>query len=399
MYGEQTAAVIAADRQYMLQNYARPELVIERGEGVYLYDTEGRRYLDFVSGIAVNALGYADQGVQRVIAEQAGRLIHISNLVHNAPGTALARRLVENAPGLDRSFFCNSGAEAIEASLKFARRYARKHYGEHKTAFVAFDQSFHGRTMGALAVTYKEAYRAPFMPVMPGGRHAEFNNLDSLTAAMGDDVCAVLIEPIQGEGGLRAATPEFLAHARELCDRYGALLIFDEIQCGVGRTGSLWAYEQYGVTPDMMTVAKPLAGGLPIGGVVMRQSVADAIQAGDHGTTFGGGPLVTAVADHVLARISDPQFLAHVREVGDYLDESLQDLAAEHSGRIRELRGRGLMRGIVLDGPAAAVKNAAQKHGLIVTTAGEDVLRLLPPLIITQAHVDEALTGLRAALR
>lgn len=399
MTTDQTSTTLANDRQYMLQNYGRPELVIEHGEGAYLYDTEGRRYLDFVAGIAVNALGYGDMMVQQVMAEQAGRLIHISNLVHNVPGAALAKRLVESAPGLDRAFFCNSGAEAVEASLKFARRYARKHFNTEKTTFIAFDSGFHGRTMGALAVTHKEAYRTPFMPVMPGVRHAEFNNLEALSAAMGDDVCAVIIEPIQGEGGLRSATPEFLQHARDLCDTYGALLILDEIQCGVGRTGTVWAYEQFGVQPDLITVAKPLAGGLPIGSVVMRQAVADAIQPGDHGTTFGGGPLVTAVADAVLARISDPHFLAHVRSVSNYLDESLQDLAAENPGRIRELRGRGLMRGIVLDGPAVAVKNAAQRHGLIVTTAGEDVLRLLPPLIITPAHVDEAVAGLRAALR
>jgi len=399
MTAEQTAAAIEADREYVLQTYVKPPFVIERGEGVYLFDGENRRYLDFVAGIAVNALGYGDPDVTRAIAEQAARLIHISNLYHSAPAGELARRLVESSPAFDRAFFCNSGAEAIEGAIKFARRYARAHHGEGKTTIVACDGSFHGRTMGALATTAREKYREPFMPVMPGVRFAAYNDLAALESTMGDDVCAVLIEPIQGEGGLRVADDAFLRRARELCDRHGALLIFDEIQCGMGRTGTLWAHEPTGTRPDMMTVAKPLAGGLPIGAVLLSQPVADAIHAGDHGTTFGGNPLAAHVAGVVFDKVSDPQFLAHVREVSDYLDESLHDLAAAFPDTILELRGRGLMRGVRVAGSAAKIREDVQNRQLLVATAGDDVLRLVPPLVIEPRHVDEAIAALRQVLK
>jgi acetylornithine/N-succinyldiaminopimelate aminotransferase len=398
MVAAQTAAVIEADHEYILQTYARPAIVFERGEGVYLYDTEGNQYLDFVAGIAVNALGYHDPDVTQAITAQAQQLIHVSNLYHTVPGSALARQLVTSSPAFDRAFFCNSGAEAIEGAIKFARRYARTHFGDAKTTIVAFDGSFHGRTMGAVAVTAREKYREPFMPVMPGVRFAAYNDLASLEAVMGDDVCAVIVEPVQGEGGLRSADPAFLQATRALCDRYQALLIVDEIQCGVGRTGTLWAHETSGVQPDLMTLAKPLAGGLPIGAVLLSASVAATIQPGDHGTTFGGNPLATAVAGVVFAKISHPDFLAHVQAVSSYLDEALHDLRADFPDTIRELRGRGLMRGIQVVGSAGAIKDAAQRNGLLITTAGEDVLRMVPPLIITNHHVDEALTTLRRVL-
>jgi len=398
MTAEITTEELQNDHDYILPVYVKPDFVIERGEGAYLFDTKGQRYLDYTSGIAVNALGYGDPEVSQVIAEQATKLIHISNLYHNGPAGKLARLLIEHSPAFDKVFFSNSGAESIEGALKFARRYARDHFGEGKTNIIAFDGSFHGRTMGAVAVTAREKYRDPFMPVMPGVRFASYNDIASLEATMADDVCAVLIEPVQGEGGLRVADSAFLKAARDLCDRYGALLIFDEIQCGVGRTGTFWAHETAGVAPDILTAAKPLAGGLPIGAILMSQAVADTIHAGDHGTTFGGNPLVTAVGSVVVRRIGDPAFLSHVREVADYLDESLQDLAAANPGRILELRGRGLMRGIRVNGSAAAVREAALEHGLLVVTAGEDVLRLLPPLIIEQQHVDEAIAILQRAL-
>jgi acetylornithine/N-succinyldiaminopimelate aminotransferase len=389
---------IQDERDYIVQTYPRPDFVLERGEGVYLYDTAGRRYLDFVAGIAVNALGYGDAEVAQVIAEQATQLIHISNLYHTTPSTALAKALVESSPAFDRVFFCNSGAEAVEGAIKFARKFARDHYGEGKTTVVAFDGSFHGRTMGALAVTAREKYRTPFMPLMPDVRFAAFNDLTSLAAAMTDDVCAVIVEPVQGEGGLRVAAPEFLSQVRALCDKHKALFIADEIQCGMGRTGTLWAHEPYGVRPDIMAVAKPLGGGLPIGAILLNQCVADVLHAGDHGTTFGGGPLVTAVAQTVFQRVSDPRFLEHVRAVSSYLAESLQDLAADSAHRILELRGRGLMRGLRIDGSAGAVREAGHQVGLLVATAGDDVLRLIPPLIIEQQHVDEAIGKLRQIL-
>ncbi|NJM06193.1 aspartate aminotransferase family protein [Candidatus Gracilibacteria bacterium] len=389
---------VELEQEYILQTYARPDFVIERGEGVYLFDTAGRRYLDFVAGIAVNALGYGDPDVTRAINEQATRLIHVSNLYHTLPGVDLARQLVESSPAFDKVFFSNSGAEAIEGAIKFARRHALEHFGAGKNTIVAFEGSFHGRTMGAVALTAREKYRAPFMPVMPGVRFADFNDGASLAAAMGDDVCAVILEPVQGEGGLRTATSEFLHQARALCDQHRALLIFDEIQCGVGRTGTLWAHEFYDLAPDMMTIAKPLAGGLPIGAVLLQQRIADSIHAGDHGTTFGGNPLVTHVAKTVFAKISDPHFLAHVREVSNYLDESLNELAADMPGRVLELRGRGLMRGVRIAGSAGDVRIAAHDQGLLIATAGDDVLRLLPPLTIETHHVDEALNALRRTL-
>ncbi len=399
MAGESRAAAAQADQDYILQTYLKPDFVIERGEGVHLIDSDGRRYLDFVSGIAVNALGYGDPEVTAAIAEQAARLIHVSNLYLTAPSGELARMMIERSPGFDKVFFGNSGAEVIEGAIKFARRYARDRFGEGKATIVAFDGSFHGRTMGAVAVTAREKYREPFMPVMPGVRFATYNDIASLEAAMSADVCAVLLEPVQGEGGLRVAEPSFLRAARELCDRHNALLIFDEIQCGMGRTGTLWAHEPSGVSPDMMTVAKPLAGGLPIGAVLLRQAVADTIHVGDHGTTFGGNPLATAVGGVVFRRISDPAFLAHVNEISSYLDESLQDLAADKPGVILELRGRGLMRGLRLSGSASVVREAAQNQGLLIVTAGEDVLRLLPPLVIEPRHVDEAVGVLRQVLK
>ncbi|MEO7911470.1 MAG: aspartate aminotransferase family protein [Roseiflexaceae bacterium] len=388
---------IANEQNYMLQTYQRPDFVLDRGEGVYLFDTAGRRYLDCVAGIAVNALGYGDPDVARAITAQAAGLIHTSNLYHSHPAGELARLLVEHSFA-DRVFLSNSGAEANEGALKFARKYAREHHGEGKTMIVAFSGSFHGRTMGAVAVTHREKYRAPFMPVMPDVRFAPFNDLSAAEAAITNDVCAVIVEPIQGEGGLSVATPEFLSGLRARCDAVGALLIFDEIQCGMGRTGTLWAYEPYGVTPDIMTVAKPLGGGLPIGAILLTQVVADTLHAGEHGTTFGGGPLVAGVAQVVLRKIADPAFLAHVREVGDYFDEALHDLAAANS-RIIELRGRGLMRGIQIEGSAAAVREAGHDANLLIATAGDDVLRLLPPLIFERAHVDEAIEKLGQALR
>ncbi|MBK9713736.1 MAG: aspartate aminotransferase family protein [Kouleothrix sp.] len=388
---------ITDDQRYILQTYQRPDFVLDHGEGCYLFDTAGRRYLDCVAGIAVNALGYGDQQVAQTIAEHAARLIHTSNLYYTRPGGELARLLVERSFA-DRVFFSNSGAEAIEGALKFSRKYAREHGGEGKTTVVAFSGSFHGRTMGAVAITHREKYRLPFEPVMPGVRFAPFNDLTAARAAITDDVCAVIVEPVQGEGGLSVATPEFLRGLRARCDEVGALLVLDEIQCGMGRTGTLWAYEPYGVVPDIMTVAKPLGGGLPIGAILMTQPVADAIHAGEHGTTFGGGPLVTAVAKVVLERIADPAFLAHVREVADYLDEALHDFAGAHP-QVLELRGRGLMRGLRIDGSAAAVREAGHDAGVLLATAGEDVVRLLPPLIIERGQVDELVEKLGVAFR
>ncbi len=392
------ADIISAEQRYLLQTYVRPGFVIERGEGCYLYDSEGRRYLDCVAGIAVNALGYGDPDVARAIREHADGLIHLSNLYHSRPAVELAQTLVDHTSWADRVFFCNSGAEAVEGALKFSRRYARDTHGEGKTTIVACSGSFHGRTMGAVAVTAREKYRQPFEPVMPGVRFIPFNDSAAAAAAITDDVCGVIVEPVQGEGGLSVATPEFLRALREQCDAVDALLIFDEIQCGIGRTGTLWAHEPYGVAPDLMTIAKPLGGGLPIGAILMRQKVAQTIHIGDHGTTFGGGPFVTAVAQTVFRKIADPAFLNHVREVGDDLGEALADLQAARPNVVLEVRGRGLMRGVVINGSASVVREAAHNEGLLIATAGDDVLRLVPPLILTRAQVDEAVEKLTRAL-
>jgi acetylornithine/N-succinyldiaminopimelate aminotransferase len=390
--------VVSDDQNYILQVYGRPDFVIERGEGCYLYDTNGQRYLDMVAGIAVNALGYGDRDVTDVIQSHAGGVLHLSNLYHNTQAGTLARMLVESCPWADKVFLCNSGAEAIEGAIKFSRRYASDRSGPQKHVIVAFSGSFHGRTMGAVAITAREKYRQPFEPVMPGVRFVEYNDVSGSIDAIRDDVCAVVVEPIQGEGGLSVASQAFLQTLRERCDATGALLVFDEIQCGMGRTGTLWAHEQFGVEPDIMTVAKPLGGGLPIGAILMRQRVADSLHAGDHGSTFAGGPFVTAVAQTVLKKISDPAFLEHVREISDYLDESLHELAA-HNPNVLELRGRGLMRGIQVRGSAAAVREAGHSAGLLVATAGDDVIRLVPPLILERSHVDEAVARLGEALK
>lgn len=395
---EHTDTAIVQEHSYILQTYLRPDFVLERGEGMYLYDTAGRRYLDFVAGIAVNALGYGDAEISRTIAEQATRLIHVSNLYHTVPAGNLARLLVESSPAFDRVFFCNSGAEAIEGAIKIARKFARTHTGDGKTTIVAFDGSFHGRTVGAVALTARENYRLPFMPVMPDVRFAAFNDVAGLDAAISEDVCAVFVEPVQGEGGLRVADPAFLHCIRTLCDQHGALLVTDEIQCGLGRTGTLWAHTPYNIVPDITTLAKPLAAGLPLGAILLSQRVADVIQPGDHGTTFGGGPLTTAVAEVVFRRISDPTLLDHVCQVSNYLDEALHDLAAAHPNKVRALRGRGLMRGLCINGAAANVRMRGHEVGLLVATAGDDVVRLLPPLIVEEQHIDEALAKLADVL-
>ena len=390
-----TNSIVTTDRDYVLQTYARPDFVIERGEGCYLYDTAGNRYLDCVAGIAVNALGYADPDVTAAIAQHAGGLLHLSNLYHNTSAAVLAKMLVESS-GLDRVFFSNSGAEAMEGALKFARRYARDRHGEGKTGVVAFDGSFHGRTMGAVAITAREKYRAPFAPVMPDARFGEYNNTAELESLITDDVCAVVIEPVQGEGGLRVADTAYLQKMRALCDKHDVLLIYDEIQSGIGRTGTLWAHPE-SAKPDVMTIAKPLGGGLPIGAILMRQKVADTIHAGDHGSTFAGGPFVTAVAQVVFNKINNPTFLAHVNEIADYLSESLQDLMAKHPEMI-ELRGKGLMRGIRMSIPVSSVREVAHDHHLLVATAGDDVIRLVPPLVMERHHVDEFIQKFDATL-
>lgn len=390
-----TAEIKALDEQYVVHTYARSPFVVERGEGVYLYDTDGKAYLDFVSGIAVNALGYGDPDVLRAMAEQAKQLTHVSNLYHTVPQAQLAKMLVE-ASFADKVYFCNSGAESVEAAIKFSRKWAKTHYGEHKTGFVTFSGAFHGRTMGSLALTPRPHYQDPFLPLMPGAQVATFNDLASAEALVDDSTCAVIVEPVQGEGGVNPATPEFLRGLRDLCTRKGALLIFDEVQCGLGRSGTLWAHEPYGVTPDIMTLAKPLGGGLPIGATLMTQAVADCIVPGDHGSTFAANPVVCAVAQVVLGKISQPEFLEHVRWAGSYLQEGLMDLKAKYP-RIQEVRGRGLIWGVAADADVAPQIDYAAQEGLLVLKAGAQVLRMLPPLVVQKDDLDKAVAILDRA--
>ena len=382
--------VIAGEARYIVPTYTRPEVVFSHGQGAYLYDSQGKRYLDFASGIAVMALGHGDEEWVKAVSGQAGKLTHVSNLYHTAPHVELARRLVENSFA-DRIFFCNSGAEANEAALKFARKYARVQKegpGElAKTKVVAFSTSFHGRTMGALAVTHKAKYREPFEPLMPGVTFVPFNDLAAAEKTIDAETCAVIVEPVQGEGGVYPAEPEFLNGLRTLCDENQALLIFDEVQCGLGRCGTLWAHQRYGVEPDIMTLAKPLAGGLPIGATLVTQPVAQVMGVGDHGSTFAAGPLVCAAAKVVFDRINRPDFLASIRTNGEYLMALLQAL---NPGKVVAVRGAGLLIGVEINAPVAPLITAARERGLLVISAGENVLRLCPPLIVTPEQIEAA---------
>ncbi len=386
---------IELEQKYVVHAYNRPPIVLVDGQGAWLEDAEGRRYLDLVAGIAVSALGYGDAEIVETICQAGKKPLHYSNLYHNEPMARLAAKLVEITPFADRVHFQNSGTESTEAAMKFARKFARTHFGEGKTNIVAFSGAFHGRTMGALAATPREKYQKPYEPLMPGVRFAEFNDIESAAAAIDDSVCAVILEPIQGEGGIHPAEEAFLVALRELTHQHNALLIFDEVQCGVGRTGAFWAHQHTGVLPDILCSAKPLANGLPIGAVLVTERVAEVIHPGDHGTTFAGGPFVTSVANVVVDRISQPAFLQHVQETGAYFMQRLQALGNPH---ILEVRGRGLMLGVQLDMPAAPVVQAGYQHGLLLLNAGADVLRIVPPLIVSKDEIDIAMERLAATL-
>ena len=379
--------IIQAEARYLVPTYSRPPVVFTRGEGSYLFDREGNRYLDFAAGIAVNALGHSHPSWVEALQAQSHKLTHISNLYYSEPQVELARRLVESSFA-DRVFFSNTGAEANEAALKFARKWARLNHGADKFEVIAFVGGFHGRTMGALSLTYKENYRLPFAPLVPGVTFVPINDLAAFEQAISSRVCAVFVEPIQGEGGILLAEKEFLAGLRKLCDQHGALLIFDEVQCGLGRTGRLWAHEWSGVMPDIMTLAKPLAGGLPIGATLVTEPIAEAIKVGDHGSTFAGGPLVCSVACAVFDEISRPELLQRVEQNGKQLSAGLLAVGKD---RVKELRGRGLLLGIQLNAPVKPLIEAARNRGLLIINAGEDVLRICPPLTITPEEIESGL--------
>ena len=391
----------AAEARLLVPTYERNAVVFERGEGVHLIDEHGERYLDLLSGIGVNALGYAHPAIERAIVEQSRKLIHTSNLYFHRGQAELAERLVERT-GLDRVFFANTGTEAWEGALKFARAHAgllRSEGREIGTRFLAVEQSFHGRTFGSVATTHKKKYREPFEPVMPGVEFVRFNDVDDLRAKFSTDVCAVLVESIQGEGGIRPLSAEFAAAARELTRESGALLVVDEIQAGMGRTGKWFGYQHLGILPDVTTIAKPLAGGIPLGAIVCTDEVARAIHPGMHGTTFGGGPLACAVAIAVIDTMERQGLLAHAAEVGGYFQQRLRELQQRHAAMV-EVRGLGLMVAAELDSAALAkqvVKRLLERRILINCTS-DTVLRFLPPLVVTRAQIDEAVEALDAVL-
>jgi len=379
----------------ILGTYKRAPVEFVRGSGVQLFDAEGRGYLDFVSGIAVNALGYDDAGLKAAMHAAADGLVHTSNLYSTSPGEQLAASLVAKSFA-DKVFFCNSGAEANEGAFKFARRWARTK-GDAKHEIVALRGAFHGRLFGTLAATDRPAYRLPFRPLTPGVSIFE-RDLAELDAALSEDtVAALIVEPVQGEGGVRVLDAGFLRELRAVTKARNIALVLDEIQCGLGRTGTLFAYERAGIEPDMMTLAKPLAGGLPMGAVLMTRAIADTIKPGDHGTTFGGGPFVASVAQHVLQRLSDPMLLRHVTEVGAWFGHELTELA-QRTGRIRQVRGAGLMWGVDVMGTSAHVVSESLARGLLVCSAGDYTVRLLPPLVATQEDLARGLSILEEVL-
>lgn len=389
--------VQAAESRLLLTTYERYPILFTGGEGVHLIDENGDRYLDLLSGIGVNALGYAHPVVESAIVEQSRKLIHISNLFFHDGQSALAERLTK-ASGMDRAFFCNSGTEAWEAALKVSRAYAAAQRAAGKrlgTKFLALENSFHGRTMGSVATTHKAKYREPFEPVMPGVEFVRFNDVEDLKAKFSTEVCAVLLEAVQGEGGIRPVSQEFMTAARELTRSTGALLVADEIQAGLGRTGKWFAYQHYGVQPDITTVAKPLAGGLPLGVLLCKQTAADAIHPGMHGTTFGGGPLACAAAIAVMDTIEREDLLSHVTETGAYFRERLAGLAAKHEC-IVDVRGMGLMLAVELSSAEQAKEALAamMRKRILINRTHETVLRFLPPFIVGKADVDTAVDAL-----
>ena len=381
----------------LLHTYNRYQIVLDKGDGVYLYDVEGKKYLDFAAGIAVYALGYNNKAYNEALKEQIDKLIHTSNYYYNAPAIRAAGKLKE-ASGMDRVFFTNSGAEAVEGALKAARKYAWQKDGQHDHEIIAMNHSFHGRTFGALSVTGTPKYREAFEPMIGYVKFADLNDFDSVSSQVTDKTCAIILETVQGEGGIWPVDKEFLTKIKKLCEEKDILLILDEIQCGMGRTGTMFAWQGYGIKPDIMTTAKALGCGFPVGAFLMTQRVAEAsLAAGDHGSTYGGNPLAGAAVEKVLDLFEQEHIIEHVGQIAPYLEEKLNALVRQYDC-IRERRGVGLMQGLKFNGPVQEVIRKAQEKGLILINAGTDVIRFVPPLIITRQHVDEMITVLEQCL-
>lgn len=383
--------------QELLHTYNRFSLVLDHGEGVYLYDIDKKAYLDFAAGIAVCALGYSNEAYKNALKDQVDKLLHTSNLYYNVPTIEAAKKALK-ASGMDRIFFTNSGTEAIEGAIKAAKKYAYTRDGHAGHEIIAMKHSFHGRSIGALSVTGNAHYQEPFAPLMPGVKFAEYNNLESVKELVTDKTCAVIMETVQGEGGIYPADPAFIEGVRRLCDEKDILLILDEIQCGMGRTGEMFAWQNYGVKPDIMTCAKALGCGVPVGAFFLTQRVADkSLAPGDHGTTYGGNPFVGAAVSAVFDQFKACDILGHVKEVAPYLEQKLDELVEKYDFLVTR-RGKGLMQGVVCKLPVGKVAAAALEQGLIVITAGADVLRFVPPLVIEKQHVDEMIEKLEKAL-
>ncbi|MCG3173104.1 MAG: Acetylornithine aminotransferase [Myxococcota bacterium] len=385
-----TEELLRLEQQVLFPNYARQPLVIDRGEGCYLWDKEGRRYLDLVAGIAVCSVGHCHPRLVEAISDQAGRLLHVSNGFHIENQTLLARALTERSFA-DRAVFCNSGAEAIETALKLARKYHYEKGDKGRFRFINFHNAFHGRTMGALSATPRPKYQEGFQPLVPGFDTAPFGDLDAVRKLTGPETAAILVEPIQGEGGVFPAPPGFLAGLREIAKASGALLIYDEIQCGFGRTGKWWSHQHDNVEPDIMALAKGLGGGTPIGAVLAREEIAQVLKPGTHASTFAGGPLVCAAALAAIDIIESQDLLANAAETGAYLQARLQDLAPSLSGLIKDVRGRGLMLALQMTREAPKLRDDARAAGLIINQTSPDTIRFVPPLTLTPREADEAI--------
>ncbi len=392
-----TDEIIERERRFLLATYNRYPIALERGKGVFVYDHEGNRYLDFVAGLGVNALGHAHPGIVKVIREQAARAIHFSNLYYNEFQGRLAEKLCQLS-GLHRAFFSNSGTEAIEGSIKLARLAGHRVGGEAKSRLVALEGSYHGRTFGAMSLTGQDKYRKGFEPLLEDVKFVPRNDLDGLRAAIDERTCAIVLEPIFGEGGIYECSTDFLQECRALADRHRAALIFDEIQCGLGRTGNIFAFQTFGVIPDIVAVAKPIAAGLPLGAFLAKEEFASAISAGQHGTTFGGGPLACRVALEYLAILEEENLLENVARVGAYLQEQLKSLAGRNAVA-QEVRGRGLIQGVQLAVPARPIVEQALAEGVLFNSTQDRVLRFLPPFLLQEKHVDKGMRVLKKLLR
>lgn len=379
----------------IMKTYGRFDVIFDKGAGCRLYDTNGREYMDLVSGVAVNCLGHSSPVIAKALEEQAKKVVHISNYFYNSNAIELSEKLCAHSDH-DAVFFCNSGTEAMEGAIKVGRKYGKIKGGDTKITVIHMENSFHGRTIGALSVTGQYKYQKDYMPLMGGIQSVKMNNLEDIKSKMNEDVCAVIIEPIQGEGGINSASAEYLQCVRDLCDEYDALLIFDEIQCGIGRMGSLFAYKKFNVVPDVIAMAKGLGGGFPIG-ALMTNSRASVLEPGDHGSTFGGNPLACAVSLAVINELVDGGILEGIEEKSSYFKAKLNKLMSKYKF-ITEVKGMGLLLGIAMDIDVKAFSNKCFEHKLLVATAGKDVIRLLPPLNITAAEIDEAVELLDAVL-